>query len=92
MNKKQKQQMNNHYQEQVKSGLINNLDGALAYKLGYEKAFSLHSFRDFFSFARYLNKNFVYFDNTDVGDIYKNNNGQGLYSEEDIYNNRLNNF
>ena len=43
MNKEQQEQMNNFYQEQVKTGLINNLDGAVGFKIGYEKAFSLHS-------------------------------------------------
>ena len=51
----------------------------------------LHSVSDCFSFARYLNENFHYFDNTDVGDVYKDNDGQGLYSEKDIYDEWLNN-
>ena len=46
---------------------------------------------DCFSFARYLNENFHYFDNTDVGDVYKDNDGQELYSEKDIYDEWLNN-
>jgi len=51
----------------------------------------IHSVSDCFSFARYLNENFNYFDNTDVGDVYKDNDGQGLYSEKDIYDEWLNN-
>jgi hypothetical protein len=49
------------------------------------------SVTDFFSFAKYLNNNFQYFDNTDVGDVYKDSKGKGLYSEKDIYNDWLNN-
>lgn len=55
------------------------------------KELSIHSVSDCFSFARYLNENFHYFDNTDVGDVYKDNDGQGLYSEKDIYDEWLNN-
>ena len=43
-----------------------------------------------FSFAKYLNENFSYLDNTDVGDVYKKNNEVGIYSEKDIYNEWLN--
>ncbi len=41
MNKRQKEQMNIHYQEQIGSRLINNLDGAVGFKIGYEIAFDL---------------------------------------------------
>jgi hypothetical protein len=56
-----------------------------------EKRLRIGSVSDCFSFARYLNENFHYFDNTDIGDVYKDNNGQGLYSEKDIYDKWLNN-
>ena len=57
-----------------------------------EKRVSVDSIvSDFFSFAKYLNENFHYFDNTSVGDVYKDNDGQGLYSENDIYDEWLNN-
>lgn len=52
---------------------------------------SLPCVSDCFYFAKYLNENFHYFDNTDVGDVYKDNDGQGLYSEKDIYDEWLNN-
>jgi DUF4097 and DUF4098 domain-containing protein YvlB len=55
------------------------------------KELSIHSVSDFFSFARYLNEHFRYFDNTDVGNVYKDNDGQVLYSENDIYDEWLNN-
>ena len=56
-----------------------------------QKELSIHSVSYCFSFARYLNENFHYFDNTDAGDVYKDNDGQGLYSEKDIYDEWLNN-
>ncbi len=61
----------------------------LAYERGKED--TKHIVGDFFSFARYLNENFHYFDNTDVGDVYKDNDGQKIYSEKDIYSEWLNN-
>ena len=51
----------------------------------------IHSVSDCFSFARYLNEHFEYFDNTDIGDVYKHKSGDGLYSEEDIFDEWFNN-
>jgi hypothetical protein len=61
----------------------------MAFERG-EESFT-HSISDLFSFAGYLNENFHYFDNTDLGDVYKDNDGDVLYTEEDIYDEWLNN-
>lgn len=60
-----------------------------AFEKGRQSA--VPSVADCFSFAKYLNENFYYFDNTDTGDVYKNNDEEGLYSEKDIYDEWLNN-
>jgi hypothetical protein len=39
----------------------------------------------YFSFAKYLNENFEFFDNTDSGDMYRRKNDNGAYSEENIF-------
>lgn len=42
MNKKEQELMNNSYYKKVKEGLFNNVSDELAFKIGYEEAFSLH--------------------------------------------------
>ena len=73
--------------EQILDAVEKAID--IAFEEGEE--LSIHSVSDCFSFAKYLNENFRYLDNTDIGDIYKGSDGQGLYSEEDIYDEWLNN-
>lgn len=47
---------------------------------------------DLFSFAKFFNENFEYFDNTNVGDVYKyKGDSDGLYSQEDIFDEWINN-
>lgn len=38
-----------------------------------------------FEFSKFLNDNFEYFDNIEVGDVYKCKLGTGLYSEKEVY-------
>lgn len=41
MNKEQQKQMDEYYQELVNKGTITDINSALAFKLGYEKALNL---------------------------------------------------
>lgn len=75
----------------TKEQALDAVEKAIDIAFSKGKELSIHSVSDCFSFARYLNENFHYFDNTDLGDVYKDNNGQGLYSEKDIYDEWLNN-
>jgi hypothetical protein len=72
----------------TKEQALNAVEKAIDIAFDKGKELSIHSV---ISFAKYLNENFNYFDNTDVGDVYKDNDGQGLYSENDIYDEWLNN-
>lgn len=47
--------------------------------------------KSYFYFAKYFTENFEYYDNTDIGDIYKHKDGAVLYSEEDVYDEWYNN-
>lgn len=60
-----------------------------AIDIAYEKGRKL-VVNDLFSFADYLSKNFDFSDNTSIGNVYKNVNGV-IYSEQDIYDEWLNN-
>lgn len=79
----------------TKEQLLNNrgLIGAVIDEVALMivKNLAIHSVSDCFSFARYLNEHFEYFDNTDIGDVYKHKSGDGLYSEEDIFDEWFNN-
>ena len=61
------------------------------YKKGQADTLKNERLANFFSFARYLNKNFNYFDNTEEGNIYKAKDGPAVFSENDIYDEWLNN-
>ena len=41
MTKEQNEEMNEYYQEQVDKNLLRNLDGAIGFKLGYERALNI---------------------------------------------------
>lgn len=46
---------------------------------------------DYHSFVKYLNDNYEYFDNIDIGDVYKSKNGDGISTENDIVEEWINN-
>lgn len=77
--------------EEMLQILENSSMGEKETKAVYTEILNLFSVSDCFSFARYLNENFHYYDNTGVGDVYKANDDQGLYSEKDVYREWLNN-
>lgn len=75
----------------TKEQALNAVEKAIDKAFERGKELSIHSVSDCFSFARYLNENFSYHDNTELGDVYKRNDDAGLYTEEDIYDEWLNN-
>ena len=44
----------------------------------------LYNVSGLFEFSKFLNDNFEYFDNIEVGDVYKCKFGTGLYSEKEF--------
>jgi hypothetical protein len=49
------------------------------------ESFGLYDVSDMFSFAKYLEENYDYHDNTDEGDIYIHKGNKLKYTEDKIY-------
>jgi hypothetical protein len=75
----------------TKEQALDAVEKAIEYAYNKGRELPIHSVSDCFSFARYFNEHFEYFDNTDVGGVYKHKSDDGLYSEEDIFDDWFNN-
>ena len=72
---------------------VNNCDGsaneesikAIIYLQEVSQALTIPDVSGLFEFSKFLNDNFEYFDNIEVGDVYKCKLGTGLYSEKEVY-------
>lgn len=87
----------NNTKELLEDFLTYLADEGIEFNLGYHdhaidyikkkelKSDLLHSVSDMFSFAKYLEENYDYHDNTEDGDIYMHKGNKLKYTEDKIY-------
>lgn len=61
----------------------------LEFVISEVKLLNIPNVSGLFEFSKLLNDNFKYFDNIEVGDVYKCKLGTGLYSEKEVYDKYL---
>lgn len=61
----------------------------LEFVISEVKLLNIPNVSGLFEFSKFLNDNFKYFDNIEVGDVYKCKLGTGLYSEKEVYDKYL---